>query len=523
VLASKIKRPIHVIQRAIFQSRSVARWLTALSLAVALGMLALGSVMLFDLRTDAWRKSEQASDNLILALSRDIARNITLYDHSIQNAIGALGEPELAHADPKIRQMALFGGASSAEYLGSMMVTDAKGNNIADSLSLTPKPLNFAFREHFRVHQRRSDVGLFISRPFEGRLAEEPIIALARRVNNPDGSFGGIVVGAMRLAYFHHLFDNLDVGPKGSVTLLRADGRVIMRRPFRPEDIDQDLSATPAFQTYQTAPHGHFNGISKLDGTERHYTFHKIDDLPLYLSVAVAIDDIYAGWWRKATSIGAILVALCAASVTLCLLFRREIHRRLTAEAMLQEAASNLSVMATTDGLTGIPNRRSFEDALAREWRRAIRHEIPISVLMLDVDCFKLFNDEYGHPKGDEVLKSVAACVAAKARRAVDMAARYGGEEFVALLPETELAGATKVAEAIRGAVAALAIPHVLAPTGQVTISVGVAVARPGLGADSAALIKQADDALYEAKRSGRNKVVTHDNATRFLPLLGGE
>jgi diguanylate cyclase (GGDEF)-like protein len=485
-------------------------WLTALSLAVTFGMLVLGGVILFDLRAGAWRQAEKASDNLILMLSQDIARNITLYDLSIQGVIKAQAEPALAKADPIIRYMALFDTAATADYLGSLILANAHGDVLANSESLDFEPYNIAFREHFSVHEQRSDIGLFISRPFDGRMVRDKIIVLSRRISNPDGSFAGVASGGMRIAYFRDLFDKLKLGTNGAISLLRSDGRLIMRRPFHAEDIDKDLYYASTFQTYLTAPHGHFVGTAVLDGMERLYTFHRIDNLPLYLSIAVPTDDILAEWWPKAMSIGVILIALCVTSVVLCLLFRREIQRRFVAENSLREAAGNLLVMAATDGLTGIPNRRSHEDALAQEWRRAIRNETSLGVLMIDVDCFKLFNDHYGHQMGDEVLKAVASCFSTTLRRPGDIAARYGGEEFVALLPETELAGAMNVAEAVRAAVADLAIAHVRSPNGYVTVSVGVAVARPVPGDPSAALVREADDALYQAKRSGRNRVANN-------------
>ena len=145
-------------------------------------MLGLGCAILFDLRSDTWQRAEQASDNLILALSRDIARNITLYDLSMKGTINALANPALAQTDPIIRHMALFDSAASAEYLGAMLVVDAHGDLAANSIVINPKPMNFAFREHFKVHQRQPDVGLYISRAFQGRLVADPMIALTRRI-----------------------------------------------------------------------------------------------------------------------------------------------------------------------------------------------------------------------------------------------------------------------------------------------------------------------------------------------------
>ena len=173
-------------------------------------------------------------------------------------------------------------------------------------------------------------------------------------------------------------------------------------------------------------------------------------------------------------------------------------------------AGEQLQTIANTDGLTGLANRRMFDMTLPKEWRRAIRAEMPIALLMLDVDFFKLFNDSYGHQCGDQVLRQIAECIGRNVRRPADTAGRYGGEEFVALLPDTEMAGVVEVAERICAAVADLDIPHRGSPIGRVTVSIGVAETRPALGESADPLVKEADEALYEAKRAGRNRVCTN-------------
>ena len=175
----------------------------------------------------------------------------------------------------------------------------------------------------------------------------------------------------------------------------------------------------------------------------------------------------------------------------------------------LAAANSELEALAATDALTGIPNRRSFDLFLGREWRRAQREEMSLGLLLLDVDHFKSFNDRYGHPAGDACLARVAAAIVTAMGRAGDIVARYGGEEFAAILPGTELEGALYVAEHIRLAVAALDIHHLDSPCGKVTISVGAAVVIPRPSLAPEALVNSADNALYAAKRAGRNQVAT--------------
>jgi diguanylate cyclase len=175
----------------------------------------------------------------------------------------------------------------------------------------------------------------------------------------------------------------------------------------------------------------------------------------------------------------------------------------------LDEERRRLEVLIDIDALTGLANRRGFDEALRREWQRNARADSPLAMLMIDVDWFKKYNDRFGHPGGDEVLRRVAAALRSTIRRAGDTAARYGGEEFALILTATSADDAALLAERCRFAVEALAIPHPANPAGIVTISIGVAVAVPVYDASPMALLIEADAALYLAKAGGRNRVFT--------------
>ena len=180
-----------------------------------------------------------------------------------------------------------------------------------------------------------------------------------------------------------------------------------------------------------------------------------------------------------------------------------ETLRDLTDEKMAQIA---LEQLATRDGLTGLANRRCFDDTLHAEWARALRQRQPLSLLMVDVDNFKAYNDANGHLGGDECLKRIATAVASE-MRANDLVARYGGEEFAVVLPNQSLKGAAIVAERIRGRVEQLRLANRLAPNGRITVSIGAATAIAGPDNDASALVAIADAALYRAKHLGRNRI----------------
>src|SRR4051812_15660511 len=185
--------------------------------------------------------------------------------------------------------------------------------------------------------------------------------------------------------------------------------------------------------------------------------------------------------------------------------------RMLEEQARYQEAALlTVKSEAGLDGLTGLANRRTFDQVLDREWARAAREAAPLALVMLDVDHFKAYNDLYGHPGGDYCLSRVAAVLRETLNRPGDVAARYGGEEFATVLPGTDLAGAAVVAEAMRAGVAALGMVHAGSPKHRrVTVSLGVAALAPGPLMAEDELVKAADQALYRAKHEGRNRVAT--------------
>jgi len=160
------------------------------------------------------------------------------------------------------------------------------------------------------------------------------------------------------------------------------------------------------------------------------------------------------------------------------------------------------------DGLTQIANRRRFDEALLIEWNRQKRHDEPLSMLMVDIDFFKNYNDTYGHLQGDECLKQVAQTIKNELKRPTDLVARWGGEEFACILPETDHAGAIRTGEIMRKAIMDVALPHADSRVNTiVTVSIGVATVNPLENTDSQMLLKKADDALYKAKQNGRNQV----------------
>ncbi len=238
--------------------------------------------------------------------------------------------------------------------------------------------------------------------------------------------------------------------------------------------------------------------------------------LPVFLAFMIA-----AAWRVNRAMVRALRLQFENQQLNLHL--RADLERHVHVEAQLREAKRRLEALArelrqlsAEDGLTGIANRRHFDQVLLREWRRATRGRYPLTLVLLDLDYFKDFNDRYGHQAGDECLREVGQVLRAHCRRSGDMAARYGGEEFAVVLPGTGREDAREVAARICADVQALAIPHETSPSGPVvTVSAGVASVVPDRNGAPADLIELADGALYRAKGSGRNRVCVAGESPR--------
>jgi diguanylate cyclase (GGDEF)-like protein/PAS domain S-box-containing protein len=434
------------------------------------------------------------------------------------------------------------------------------------------------------------------------------------------------------VAYFSHFFEKFNIGKKGAISLLSADGILLARSPDDGTYVGRDLSSGPLFRTLTNhSASGAYYFTSPLDGVQRLSFYKASDHYPLVILATKAEDEVLAPWRRQATFRTMIVIVLLSIIAVIGFYFVRQLQerQRLASELEAQEAdfrllaeessdmvtrigmdehiqyvspssvrvvgwrpeqlmgtpalagvnaedlprveamvaalkrgdgadarivyrsrhrekaevwiestlrvtrshgtgeitgvvaisrdmtehkdlEQKLASLASLDGLTGIANRRHFDEHLEREWARARRDGTALSLLLIDVDHFKKYNDRYGHQAGDACLKSVAQTLAAQARRPADVAARYGGEEFVLLLPDTDRAGCELIGMRIRDCLAVLGIDHELnLPSHKLTVSVGGATtACQDTKASSSSLIEAADRALYSAKDAGRDRLV---------------
>ena len=521
----------------------------------------------------------------------------------------------------------------SSDRIRGIFVYDETGRWLATTEHVDFSKLNNSDREYFQRHRASPNRETLIGRPVRSRSGGQWIITASRRLNHPDGSFAGVALLTIDVAYFVQFYERFDFGPNGSASLLNNDGIMLARsNDERSAFVGRDLSNATLFREWQSRPAAAvYYFKSPLDDVQRLSYYQRSSHYPLMVLASKSQDDVLAPW-RRAASVRmtyvlglVLLIALIGFYLVRQLsqrqrlaqaLVAKEAHFRLLAEqssdmvsrigldnrliyvspsceriigwsadellgtsavagihaedaerveqaiAALRngeaeearfvyrqrhrdkgdiwaEAAlhvtraadsgaidgvvavvrdmteqkdlqDKLASLATTDGLTGLANRRAFDERLADEWARARRDGTQLSLLLIDVDHFKKFNDHYGHMAGDGCLRALGRILAANAKRPADLAARYGGEEFAVLLPNTGPDGCAEVGEAIRQALHELAMLHAQNPPSRlVTASVGAATSVPSQAAmDCDTLVAAADRALYTAKDSGRDRLV---------------
>lgn len=464
-------------------------------------ILAIVTFLLARERVNAAQAAARAASNIVQLIDADVLRNVELYDQALKGLIEASQRTDLVNIPPQVRHLALFDLASNAAHRSDVLLLDRQGDVIADSFSVIPRVINLSDREYFQAHVHNPDPGLMISRPFKGRRSPNLwLIGFSRRLSAPDGTFLGVAAASMRLSYFDELFKTLNVGKGSSINLVSTEGFLLAQQPALAEElIGKDFSNRPNFIRILREGEGSFTSISSVDGAERLYTFSQVGKLPLIVVVGLSSDEVYGTWKRTAWLIGLATGILCLGLLWLTWLLSRELRLRLHAEQELAE-------LAATDALTGLANRRALDEALQREWARAQRADKPLSLLMIDADHFKAFNDRHGHPAGDEALRRLARVIGDNIRRPGDLAARYGGEEFAVVLPETDAQGALNLAQKIRAAMAALAPFN--GDRQAITVSIGACTASPSGEGTLEQLLRKADQALYQAKHDGRDRVV---------------
>jgi diguanylate cyclase (GGDEF)-like protein len=391
--------------------------------------------------------------------------------------------------------------------LHGIFLFDQKGQWVVTSFDELPRGPGVGDRDYFKFHQQNVSSLAHIGPAIRSRENGEWIIPISKRVNDKNGNFQGVLLAGIKMAYFDQFFKSFSIDDNGSMFLGLTDGTLLARRPFVESQIGTSLAKSEIFEKLlPNAPSGNAMFRSLVDGVVRLYGYRQLDAYPLVVSAASSREAILKDWYDTAFR-SSVIVALVVLGVGLFgWMFLYQVRVGEQVEADLRKAKEALKLIATHDSLTGLGNRRLFEGALDIEFSRGARQSSSLSLIMLDIDYFKRYNDAYGHVAGDHCLAEVARAVKGCCHRKADLAVRYGGEEFAVLLPDTDIHGAMVIAEQIRRSVMDKNIIHSGSPSGFVTVSLGCYSFVP-TGRDSMEVfIERADAALYQAKHSGRNR-----------------
>jgi diguanylate cyclase (GGDEF)-like protein len=396
-----------------------------------------------------------------------------------------------------LRRLMLARVQEKGSPLDRLFVIDGAGRLVAGTAAPEGTAGDDVWRESVAYHDAHPGRALHVDAP-----AGRPFVTVSRRIDDADGRYAGVVLATIPQRYFQDFYRRLAPRPHDSVTLALADGTPLARVPS---------AASRAAAAAPMRLKSRATEVELLHGVARSTKYDLVAD------AAVSKDDVLADWrtvtWKESAAQAGEMLAVYLASYWLIgqMRIRERLERTLrsTQEALEKQNAA-LARLADTDGLTGLHNRRHLDERLAAEVARAARERTPLSLIMMDVDFFKRYNDAYGHAAGDDFLRMVAGVLAATVNRPADLAARFGGEEFAVLLPNTPPDGARGIAEAICRGVRAAGMAHGASDIGFVTISAGVATVVPAPGDEPRTLVEAADAALYGAKESGRHRVGVH-------------
>lgn len=483
---------------------------------IAVAMVWLEGLSRYHAYYNRLEDAQISTENITRAAGEHAEKTVELVDAILFGLVERVEVDGLGpDVQPRLHRL-LETSVNQTPALHGLFVYDAQGNWMISSVGRTLTSANNADRAYFRYHDTHFDRGLHIDRPIRSRSSGAWVVPMSRRLQHADGSFAGVVLATVPIQYFQNYYNDFDLGRKGAVVLALDDGTLITRRPFVAGAIGTSIKNGPIFTLMREfGDRGTGLRVAQLDHVERQYSYRKLKTIPLVVSAALSKDEIFASWWvetwRECTITALLIAILIFIGYRLFrqILIRDNMEKELRQiHVALEESVAQLDRLARTDGLTGLSNRRCLSERVETELARASRQQVSLTVIMIDIDFFKRYNDTYGHLAGDACLKEVSGAISQATRRPGDLAARYGGEEFSVLLPNTDAAGGMAVARRICAAVVALQAPHRASDFGIVTISAGVYACVPDTTIGMADLFAGADQALYAAKTGGRNQAM---------------
>ncbi|MGG7521548.1 sensor domain-containing diguanylate cyclase [bacterium BS0013] len=385
--------------------------------------------------------------------------------------------------------------------INNVVVYDARGELFTALHETFSGPRKGADRAFFIYHKNNKSQQIFIGEPVVSRTNGNWVITISRRLETHTGAFNGVVVVTLGIENFLALYGQINIGHSGVIGLTTPSGVLLVRYPFKNNYIGAIVSDSPLFRKYLKVQNtGIASSISRFDKIERIYAYEKNTRYGLVTTVAVSTDEALFPWRKQAIQLAILIFVFTVILIVASYFLYSDLSRK-------TRDNKELKIIASEDALTGLFNRRSFDEKILSEIAGCVARGAPISVLIVDVDYFKKYNDNYGHPEGDRCLTQLGDSLRKSLTRDNQIVARYGGEEFALILPDADIQEARRIAQTIIRNVFSLQIEHAFSPFGRVTVSVGVSTARAvEIAGSQQNIIIAADQALYQAKRGGRNQ-----------------
>ncbi len=395
---------------------------------------------------------------------------------------------------------------------GSYFVVNYNGLSTSDSLAYPSASFNARDRDYFKWHEKMPGKQLHISKPVQSLLSGETAVIISRRLSSANGEFVGLIGVHFNLQYFNDFYRRLGLEGRAAIFLGNTDGEAIFRYPYTEQIQTKGISSVAVFQDVLKERSGWSTAISPYETGEeakRIIGYRVSENFPILAIVSNTNKSVTDSWLQiSSPQIGDILILL-AGLAAMTFFVRRQL-----------KLLEKLSVEASRDSLTNLYNRRELEKSLMQEWNRSRRNNSPISVLFLDIDFFKRFNDSLGHGEGDRCLKRIAVILQTEFRRAADITARIGGEEMLCLMTDTGAEEALRSAENLLEKIRKAEIRHPDSDVAKiVTVSIGVCTMIPQNDMAWPIIIENADRALYHAKQTGRNRISVWDETMKRHPV----
>lgn len=497
---------------------SLGRSMAFFLLLTGFAVIAINSWALWVSWEHTLNKSENDARNLSVSLARQAQDAFLQVDITLADAVRQLRQngPGYAASPAFARQLREQHGKLA--QLHGLFIYDKQGNWIVTSGNYIPARASNADREYFVWHRTHSDANAHISHVIRSRSTGELVIPVSVRLNDSKGEFAGVALATVKVEYFRQFYSYYILGERDVLGLILADSTVLYARPLPDSVINKSLSASPLFTTMlKTSASGSATWRSALDGVERVYGYARLDQYPLIVTAGYDRDKIRADWLAANLTDGILNLVLLAMMGIMGWFVLRQVGANVRNQLELTQVRDELTTinhtlqsLALVDGLTGLANRRQFDALLEQELQRSRKSGEPLSLIMVDIDFFKRYNDTYGHVAGDMCLKKVGAVLRGLTHRHIDLVARYGGEEFAIILPFTGAADVRQFAERAVRVVREAGILHEATERAEkvITISAGCCtLIASGQQGEAERVKERADKALYEAKRNGRNRV----------------